>query len=217
MKKKLLTVMATGLFLCCMAGMASAVPITIENASFESFVLAESVWNTTVEGWVTNTSIHSGTYHPPDGKYTGNIVPDGHQVAFSNYYDISQILQDDLTSDTVYTLSAYVGWRLDIPSFPNYTMELWASGVQLASISTPVQTIGTWDLITLSYTSGGGVTAGQALEIRLDSSASQVNFDMIGLDATPVSASAPVPEPATMLLFGTGLAGLVGTRLRRKK
>lgn len=31
------------------------------------------------------------------------------------------------------------------------------------------------------------------------------------------SETDPVPEPATMLLFGTGLAGLVGNRLRRKK
>ncbi len=43
-------------------------------------------------------------------------------------------------------------------------------------------------------------------------------------EATPFSpgfsgsvTAAPVPEPTTMLLFGTGLAGLAGTRIRRKK
>lgn len=35
--------------------------------------------------------------------------------------------------------------------------------------------------------------------------------------AWAVRDAAPIPEPATILLFGTGLAGLAGTRLRRKK
>ena len=42
----------------------------------------------------------------------------------------------------------------------------------------------------------------------------QAVFDVV---LTDISVSNPVPEPTTMLLFSTGLAGLAGYRLRRKK
>ncbi len=40
-----------------------------------------------------------------------------------------------------------------------------------------------------------------------------IGIDYIELELTPAS----VPEPTTILLFCTGIAGLVGSRLRRKK
>ena len=45
------------------------------------------------------------------------------------------------------------------------------------------------------------------------------NVYCFGMDEFYIDEAAPpsVPEPATMLLFGTGIAGLAGTRLRRKK
>ena len=36
-------------------------------------------------------------------------------------------------------------------------------------------------------------------------------------DASTAAATTPIPEPATMILFGAGLVGIAGVRLRTKK
>lgn len=83
-----------------------------------------------------------------------------------------------------------------------------------------IATLGFYELLGFPGTSGffgvvetaGSIAAGTAFTFGQSSS----NWSAMIVDNITYSAT-PTPEPATMFLFGTGLAGLIGSRLRKKK
>jgi hypothetical protein len=205
-------------------GQVKAALITVANNSFEAPIITvpQGFISSTgsVGGW-TFTGGAQGFANPTMGHNFGNswygsspgIIPDGNQVAWSNGGTISQTLSGTLQTNTVYTLSAFVGNRLGV-NFPGYSIGLYAGGNLLASNSGVTPADGTFAPVTVSYTSGISVTPGQALEIRLTSLSglqAQTNFDNITLDA------ASIPEPSAILgLLGFGLLG-IASKLRQKQ
>ena len=205
-------------------GQVKAALITVANNSFETPIVTGSpgfISSTgSVGGW-TFTGGAQGFANPTIGHNAGNswygpspgIIPDGNQVAWSNGGTISQTLSGTLQTNTVYTLRAFVGNRLGV-NFPGYNIGLYAGGNLLASNSGVTPADGTFAPVTVSYTSGISVTPGQALEIRLTTSAgfnAQANFDNITLDV------ASIPEPSAILgLLGFGLLG-IASKLRQKQ
>jgi hypothetical protein len=204
-------------------GQVKAALLTVANNSFETPIVTNPTGfissTGSVGGW-TFTGGQQGFANPTIGQSSGNswygpspTLPNGNQVAWSNGGTISQTLSATLQTNTVYTLSAFVGNRLSL-NFPGYNIGLYAGGNLLASNSGVTPADGTFAPVTVSYTSGISVTPGQALEIRLTSLSGfqgQTNFDNITLDA------ASIPEPSAILgLLGFGLLG-IGSTLKQKR
>jgi hypothetical protein len=205
-------------------GQVKAALLTVANNSFETPIVTNPTGfissTGSVGGW-TFTGGQQGfadpvAAHNAGGSWYGSspgIIPDGNQIAWSNGGTISQTLSGTLQTNTVYTLSAFVGNRLSV-NFPGYSIGLYAGGNLLASNSGVTPADGTFAPVTVSYTSGISVTPGQALEIRLTSLSGfqgQTNFDNITLDA------ASIPEPSAILgLLGFGLLG-IASKLRQKQ
>lgn len=202
------------------ASTATASPITVLNAGFESEVLpGPGQYSLGVLLWDTTGVV--GTFRPSAGSFPGG-APEGLNVAAAGNGAasgiLSQTLAATLQANTTYTLRVDVGARLDFP-MAGYTIALIAGNVILDVSSSLVPTPGTFLTDTIVYHSGANpAQLGQSLTIQLSgtggpSSVGQTDFDNVRLDAT----ATVVPEPSSLLLLGPGLAGLALLRGRYRR
>ena len=187
-----------------------------------------------VSNW-PDASKNAQTYNPgtTQGAFNGTLgaVPDGTMalILTNTNVSVSQTLtgaaQTAVGKDaslafaqanTVYTLTLYVGKRLDtsVAVFDGYSVTLSAGGKTLESATAPtITTTATNSFVQLTLSNASSVLAandsavGQALTITLATTLGsgpganpRTMFDAVSLDASPV----PEPTAACGLLLGTG-------------
>ena len=213
--------------LLAFAASSQAAPIAITNFGFEDPANA-GILNGVANGWAVS-NVFGGTWNISGGGFFNTVAPEGSQILFVGYLgDAADVTQTPLAAtvqaNTTYTLSFFLGRRLDMP-LSTYSVSLEANGTTvLASDSTGSPTAGDFISRTIVFNSGASpATFGQPLGIFVHASGFSVNgqgaqaeFDAFTLDASPTGLQT-VPEPATFVLLGAGIAGIMLSRRRLQK
>ncbi len=211
MKKKYWLGIAAGFFLTSMAGVAGATVIsevepnnTLATAqNIDSFFSMESnvdIFNSTTNPWVSIIATGDGSY-----DYYSFTVAAG----VTGYFDIDSGMYSTDTEIALWDFNGVVLEERDDGSDYQSSVDPGTVHGYDPSISYTFNTAGTYVVGVSEYYSRAynGGWSGNVLDTG----------DTYTLQVSLTDMSTPIPEPATMLLFGAGLAGLIGLKARKKK
>lgn len=193
-------------------------PIT--NFSFEDPAIAPGSFTTgSINGWnqISGSNSLYGVVYFTTTSVINPTAIDGNQTAALREGSgiLGQTLGINLTANTPYTLSIWIGARTDFP-YAGYTFGFFTSaGTALVTETNAVTPVaGTWVNRILTFTAlTGNPNLGQPLQIRFGetepSTSSQTVFDKVTLDV--------VPEPSAVVLTIVGCGGLLALRRRSRR
>ncbi len=212
MKKKFWASLAMGVFFIGF-GMVGTARATLIVQDLSTMGDGHLTYDSDTElSWLDLTETVGQSYNKVISGYGGFISSLGFRYATEDEVGI-------LFSDAGVTQGTIWGWW----NFNNPYYKASFNLVSLLGVTYPYDGLTTGadgmtankTIAFVSYNNHADSGAYQAWETMNNSESRSYVGSFLVKNSTP--APAPVPEPATMLLLGTGLVGLVGTKIRKKK
>jgi len=212
MKNHLTIAMLVGLALSILGGTAYADSIPIDNSSFETFNPLTATCGVgchfnsgPIPGWQGT----GGSFQPNATFFSS--IPDGSIVGYTNGGTIAQTLTSTVLPNTVYTMTAFVGHRLDgFSGTFTLALDTIQNGVTttLCTVSGNALdfTPGTFQSQSCMLQSGSAVPDGDLYLLFTSGHTVQLDVDDVSLTT---SAAPSVPEPSSLTLVGLGVIFLL--------